>query len=83
LGAVHAKDGKERLKVLSLIAIGAGVFGVYAGWHWKMLHRSFQDVSRYRRGLRAAKKAQWEHVQRALLFAVLALVILVVLASMH
>ena len=69
--------------MLSLVAIGAGVFGVYAGWHWKLLHRSFHDVSRYKRGVRAARKAQWEHFGRAVLFAVAALVILVVLANMH
>jgi hypothetical protein len=68
---------------VSLVAMGVGIFGVYAGWHWKLLHRSVHDVARYRKAVRAAKKAQWEHLQRSMLFGVAALFIVIIVANMH
>jgi len=65
------------------VAVLVGVFGVYAGWHWKLLHRAVHDVARYKTAVRTAKKAQWEHVQRGVLFGVAALIILFVIAHAH
>ena len=30
---------------MAFVAILVGVFGVYAGWHWKPQHRAGHDVS--------------------------------------
>jgi hypothetical protein len=29
------------------LIIAFAVAGAYAGWHWKLMHRSWQDVRRY------------------------------------
>ena len=68
---------------MSFIAIMVGVFGVFAGWHWKLLHRAMYDVKRYKASVRAAQKIEQEHWGRALLYGVAALIILVVVAKMH
>lgn len=68
---------------MSFIAILFGVFGVFAGWHWKLLHRAVRDVARYKDSVKAAQKVEREHWGRALLFGVAALIILVVVAKMH
>lgn len=65
---------------MSAVAIIVGVFGVYAGWHWKLMHRAVHDVARYKGAVRQAKKAQWGHMERALWFGVAALLILFILA---
>jgi hypothetical protein len=66
-----------------LVVIIAMVFGVYAGWHWKILHRAITDVSRYKASVKVAKKAEMEHWPRAVFFAVVALIVLDLLAHMH
>src|SRR5580700_2965358 len=33
----------------TVLAILVGVLGVYVGWHWKLMHRSWQDLRRYKR----------------------------------
>ena len=68
---------------MSVVAIFMGVFGVFAGWHWKLLHRAIRDVDRYKASVKAAKKAEQEHWLRAVLFSVAAVIILIVLAHMH
>lgn len=65
---------------MTAVAILVGVFGVYAGWHWKLMHRAVHDVARYKTAVKTAQKAQWEHVQRAVWFGIAALVILIVVA---
>jgi hypothetical protein len=64
------------------VAILVGVFGVYAGWHWKALDRASRDLARYKAGVRAAQKVQSEQLGRAVLFGAAAIVILVVMAHM-
>jgi hypothetical protein len=66
-----------------LVVIVAIVFGVLAGWHWKLLHRAMQDVSRYKASMRVAKKVEMEHWPRAVFFVVAALVILDILVHLH
>ena len=68
---------------MSFVAILVGVFGVYAGWHWKLLHRAVRDVERYKASVKAAQKAELEQWGRAVLFGVAALIILVAVAKMH
>jgi hypothetical protein len=61
---------------MSLVVIIVGVFGVFAGWHWKLLHRAASDVTRYKASVRAAQRVERDHWGRALLFGVAALIIL-------
>jgi hypothetical protein len=68
---------------VSFIAIMVGVFGVFAGWHWKLLHRAVHDVTRYKASVRAAQRVEREHWGRAVLFGVAALIILVAVVKMH
>jgi hypothetical protein len=65
------------------IAILVGAFGVYAGWHWKLLHRAVYDVSRYKASVRAAQKVERQQWGRALLFGIAAIIILAALAGIH
>lgn len=60
-----------------LFAIMVGVFGAFAGWHWKLLHRAVNDVGRYKGAVKEARKVEREHWGRAVLFGVAALIILV------
>ena len=66
-----------------LFAIMFGVFGVFAGWHWKLLHRSVNDVGRYKSAVKEARRVEREHWGRAVMFGVAALIILVALAKVH
>jgi hypothetical protein len=67
---------------VALMAVLVGVFGVYAGWHWKILHRAMRDVNRYKSSVRGAKKAERDSWGRAIMFGVAAVLILIVLAHM-
>ena len=65
---------------MSVVLILVGVYCVYAGWHWKLMHRSWQDVARYKAqakgripGYRQARKhhtsvALWWVVATVVLF---------------
>lgn len=68
---------------MSFVAIMIGAFGVWAGWHWKLLHRATQDVNRYKASVRAAQKTEREQWGRAVLFGVVALIILVAVAGIR
>jgi hypothetical protein len=68
---------------MAFVALMFGVFGVYAGWRWKFLHRAVQDVSRYKASVRAAQKTEREQWGRAVLIGVAALIILVAVAKIH
>jgi hypothetical protein len=72
----------EGLRV-SFLAIMVGTFGVFAGWHWKLLHRAVHDVSRYKASVKAAQKVEREQWGRAVLFGVAAVIILVAVAEIH
>jgi len=64
-----------------VLALLVGVFGVVAGWHWKLMHRSWQDVNRVRRVAKgevpALKTLRSQHTTRALVFALVVVVILI------
>lgn len=66
---------------MSVVAMLVGAFGVYAGWHWKLLHRGFQAVTRAKGELAAARRARLQHLGKAVLFAIAALIVLVLLAK--
>lgn len=68
---------------MSFVAIMVGAFGVFAGWQWKLLHRTVRDVDRYKSAVRTAKKAEREQWGRAVLLGVAALVILIAVAKMR
>lgn len=68
-----------------LLVIVFGVFGVFAGWHWKLMHRSWQDYrtakGTARRGTPALRAARSRNTLRASLFALGALLLLFLLAK--
>jgi hypothetical protein len=47
---------------------------LYAGWHWKLMHRSWQDLREYRQRAKgyipALRTARSHHTSVALVFAV-------------
>lgn len=64
------------------LAFFVGIFCVAAGWHWKLMHRSWQDV-RLVRGqakgkIPALKAARSHHTSVAILFAILAVLLIAV-----
>jgi hypothetical protein len=67
---------------VSALAIVVGVFCVAAGWHWKLMHRAWQDLRQareYAKGrIPTLKTARSHHTSVALLFAVLAVVLILV-----
>jgi hypothetical protein len=67
---------------MPFVIILVGAFGVWAGWHWKLLHRAASDVDRYKAAVKAAQKVEMAHWGRAVLFGVAALVILIFLAKL-
>jgi hypothetical protein len=68
-----------------LLVIVFGVFGVFAGWHWKLTHRSWQDYRTARRtarrGTPALRAARSRKTLRAFLFGLGALLLLFLLAK--
>ena len=66
-----------------IVVLIVGVFGVFAGWHWKLLHRAMTDTDRYKAAVKTAKKVEEDHWGRAVLFGVAALVILFAVVKMH
>jgi ferric-dicitrate binding protein FerR (iron transport regulator) len=70
---------------VGLVAILVGVFCVFAGWHWKLMHRSWQDYRTTRATARnatpALRAARSRHTWKAFGFALAALIILFLLAK--
>lgn len=70
---------------VGVLAIFVGAFCVVVGWHWKLMHRSWQDVGRVRRVAKgeipALKAARSQHTSKALVFAIV--VILLLIAVIH
>jgi primosomal replication protein N len=66
---------------VALLVIAVGVFGVIAGWHWKLMHRSWQDLSRIRRQAKGEipvlQSLRSHHTSKALVFAVIVAVLLI------
>ena len=65
---------------MSAVAIFFGVFCVAAGWHWKRMHRSWQDIRQVKEQAKgkipALKTARSHNTYVAVLFAVLAAVLI-------
>jgi hypothetical protein len=59
---------------VSALALLVGIFFLYAGWHWKLMHRSWQDLREYRQRAKgyipALRTARSHHTSVALVFAV-------------
>jgi hypothetical protein len=65
------------------LALLVGVFGVYAGWHWKLMHRSWQDVGRYKRQAKGyipgVRQARTHHTGKAFWFVIAAVALILIL----
>ena len=63
------------------LALLVGVLGVAAGWHWKLMHRSWQDLRKVRgvaKGeIPALKSLRSHHTSKALVFAIVVAVLLI------
>ncbi len=70
---------------MALFAVLVGVFGAVVGWHWKLMHRSWQDirlVSLQAKGkIPALKALRSHHTSKALVFGLI--VVVVVAAIIH
>ena len=66
---------------MGALAIFVGAFCVIVGWHWKLMHRSWQDLRRVRRQAKgeipALKSLRSHHTSRALVFAIVVAVLLI------
>lgn len=63
------------------VAFFVGAFGVVAGWHWKLMHRSWQDIRQVTEQAKgkipALKTARTHHTSKAVIFAVIVAVVLI------
>lgn len=63
------------------LALLVGVFGVVAGWHWKLMHRSWQDLSKVRKVAKgeipSLKTLRSHHTSKAVVFALVVAVLLI------
>ena len=66
---------------MGALAIVVGVFCVVVGWHWKLMHRSWQDTNRIRARAKGdipeLKAIRAHHTSKALVFAVIVVVLLI------
>ena len=64
---------------MSAIAVLVGVFCVAVGWHWKLMHRSWQDLRQVKEQARgkipALKTARSHHTSVGLFFVVIVVVL--------
>jgi hypothetical protein len=69
------------------IAILALIFGVLAGWHWKLMHRSRQDLrsamAQAKGRIPTLKAARSHHTGVAFWYAVAAILIIAFIAKLH
>jgi len=65
---------------VSAVAIVVAVFCVAAGWHWKLMHRSWQDIRQVKEQAKgripALKTARSHHTSVAVVFLILAAVLI-------
>jgi len=70
---------------VAALAFFVGVFCVAAGWHWKLMHRSWQDLRQIKDQAKgripALKTARSHHTSVAVLFAVI--VVALIAAVLH
>jgi hypothetical protein len=66
---------------VSAIAVLVGVFCVAVGWHWKLMHRSWQDLRQVKEQARgkipALKTARFHHTSVGLFLVVIVAVLLI------
>ena len=66
---------------MSAIAVFVGAFCVAVGWHWKLMHRSWQDLRQVKELARGKipdlKTARSHHTSVGLFFAVIVVVLLI------
>jgi hypothetical protein len=66
---------------VSAIAVLVGVFCVAIGWHWKLMHRSWQDLRQVKEQARgkipALKTARFHHTSVGLFLVVIVVVLLI------
>ena len=66
---------------MAALAFFVGAFCVVVGWHWKLMHRSWQDLRRVRRMAKgevpALKSLRSHHTSKALVFAIVVAVLLI------
>ncbi|MGH3200952.1 MAG: hypothetical protein ACRDOA_06895 [Streptosporangiaceae bacterium] len=66
---------------MGALAIFVGAFSVVVGWHWKLMHRSWQDISQVREQAKgkipALKAARSHHTSKAMVFALIVAVLLI------
>ena len=66
-----------------VVALLVGVAGVYAGWHWKLMHRSWQDLSQTKGQAQgkipALTAVRSQHTGKALVVGLFVAVLLVAL----
>jgi hypothetical protein len=63
------------------LAFFVGAFCVVVGWHWKLMHRSWQDIRQVREQAKgkipALKAARSQHTLKAVIFAVIVAALLI------
>jgi hypothetical protein len=66
---------------VAAVAFFVGAFCVVVGWHWKLMHRSWQDIRQVREQAKgkipALKAARSHHTSKALVFALIVGVLLI------
>jgi hypothetical protein len=64
------------------LALIVGAICVAVGWHWKLMHRSWQDVRRVRNQAKGRipdlKAVRAHHTSKAILFALIVVVLVIV-----
>jgi hypothetical protein len=72
---------------MSAIVILAGIFGVLAGWHWKLMHESWRNLrsamARAKGQIPDLKAARSHHTGAAFWYAVAAILIFAAIAKLH
>lgn len=72
---------------MSITIILAGIFGVLAGWHWKLMHQSWRNLrsamAQARGRIPTYRAARSHHTGVAFWYAVAAILIIAVIAKLH
>jgi hypothetical protein len=67
---------------MTALAVLVGIFCVAAGWHWKLMHRAWQDIRQVKGQAKgkipALKAARSHHTSVAVVFAIIAVLLIAV-----
>lgn len=70
-----------------IMVLLAGVFGVIAGWHWKLMHHSWQDaraaIWRARSRVPALRVARSRNTGKAFWYAIAAIALVFLIAKVR